>query len=206
MSSVSPLLLSISLLLFYSFSACSNKAETESTTSAPESTTSLTVSDQQLAMADSAAMATFKAMSGALSAAMKEGGVKKAVDFCHVEAAPIADSLSKQFGIRISRVSDKPRVPSHGVTDYEQVFMNEYRNAMAQGQPLGHKTYVGGGVPTVYKPIALKGLCLNCHGTPGETLKEENLAFIQSLYPEDKAIGYKEGELRGMWKVEFIGN
>lgn len=154
--------------------------------------------------ADTVIQATFKALSSALGSAMKEGGVKHAVSFCNVEATPIADSLSKQFGVRVSRVSDRPRNPANQATEYEKSFMSEYRDAMEQGVDIGYEYYEGNGIPTLYKPIALKGLCLNCHGKAGQTMKEEDIAFIQSLYPEDKAVGYEEGELRGMWKVEMV--
>lgn len=31
----------------------------------------------------------------------------------------------------------------------------------------------------------------------------ENLAFIRSLYPQDAATGFKLGDLRGAWRVDF---
>ena len=47
------------------------------------------------------------------------------------------------------------------------------------------------------------GLCLNCHGEPGKEINESTLEKINSLYPEDKAIDFKVGDLRGMWSIEM---
>jgi len=47
-------------------------------------------------------------------------------------------------------------------------------------------------------------LCEKCHGKIGSTLKEADYASIKSLYPEDMAIGYKTGDLRGMWSISFL--
>ena len=40
--------------------------------------------------------------------------------------------------------------------------------------------------------------CLTCHGS---NIKPELAAKINSLYPEDKATGYKAGELRGAFTI-----
>ena len=59
------------------------------------------------------------------------------------------------------------------------------------------------GYPTFFAPILDKGLCLTCHGIVGETLLPENDEKIKTLYPEDKAVGYSEGDLRGVWSIMF---
>ncbi|MFB6262906.1 MAG: DUF3365 domain-containing protein, partial [Bradymonadaceae bacterium] len=51
------------------------------------------------------------------------------------------------------------------------------------------------------KPIELKGLCVNCHGTrdklaPGVSEK------LAKYYPEDRATGFEVGDLRGWFWVE----
>ncbi len=46
-------------------------------------------------------------------------------------------------------------------------------------------------------------MCLNCHGTAGVQVKENTLAKIHQLYPEDRAMNFKEGDLRGVWHIIF---
>ena len=39
-------------------------------------------------------------------------------------------------------------------------------------------------------------LCLNCHGTP-DRLSDAVKARLKALYPDDQAVGYRSGEIRG---------
>ena len=54
---------------------------------------------------------------------------------------------------------------------------------------------------TYYSPIIMSGFCLNCHGSKefiGGTYE-----YILSLYPDDLAIDYRSGDLRGLWRIDF---
>ncbi len=44
---------------------------------------------------------------------------------------------------------------------------------------------------------------MQCHGDPETDILPETYTKIKELYPEDKAIGYIENELRGIWVVEM---
>jgi hypothetical protein len=51
------------------------------------------------------------------------------------------------------------------------------------------------------RPIRLTNpRCLNCHGKP-ENLAPEVKEMLAHLYPEDKAVGYELGDLRGAFSV-----
>jgi hypothetical protein len=43
-------------------------------------------------------------------------------------------------------------------------------------------------------------LCLTCHG---ENLSDSISSKLSELYPEDRAVGYRAGDLRGVFWVEF---
>jgi hypothetical protein len=49
-------------------------------------------------------------------------------------------------------------------------------------------------------------MCLACHGDPQKDIQPAVLQTISKLYPDDKAIGYKEGDLRGAWHIIFRNN
>ena len=53
-----------------------------------------------------------------------------------------------------------------------------------------------------YYPIVTNAMCMQCHGKKDLQIKPETLAAIGEFYPEDKATGYGENELRGIWVVE----
>ena len=51
------------------------------------------------------------------------------------------------------------------------------------------------------KALPSQGLCLNCHGDP-EKMTAEVKAQIAKTYPNDLAVGYREGEIRGALTVK----
>jgi cytochrome c553 len=46
-------------------------------------------------------------------------------------------------------------------------------------------------------------MCLNCHGAPGKEIAAATVSKIQELYPDDSAVDFKEGDLRGVWHIVF---
>lgn len=55
-----------------------------------------------------------------------------------------------------------------------------------------------------YKAISIgMPTCLKCHGDKSVEIDPLALKLIAQKYPEDKATGYKIGELRGMWKIKM---
>jgi hypothetical protein len=59
------------------------------------------------------------------------------------------------------------------------------------------------GKATYYKPILIgMPTCLKCHGSEKE-IDSKTLEIINDRYPNDLAKGYKMGDFRGAWKIEF---
>jgi hypothetical protein len=53
------------------------------------------------------------------------------------------------------------------------------------------------------KPILIQPECLNCHGSES-TMLEEVSSLIAERYPNDKALDYKPGELRGAVSIKKL--
>jgi hypothetical protein len=150
------------------------------------------------------AKATFTALSGQLKTAMAEGGVPNAVEYCNLVAYPLVDSLSQVHQATIRRTSTKVRNPKDKPTRIEQDVLEQYAKSKEQGEKLQPKVLqLADGDVAFFAPIMIDAPCLNCHGDVGEVVTEENYALIQSFYPEDQAVGYKMGDLRGMWSITF---
>lgn len=144
---------------------------------------------------------TFKTLSGALQGAVKEGGIEHAIQFCNLNAYPLVAELSEAYDANISRKAVRYRNPDNAADERDARVFAEYEKLQAQGlefMPVVLKTESG---PVYYKPIVMMEFCTVCHGS-----KEQigpAYEAIAALYPEDKAIDFKAGDLRGLWKVEF---
>lgn len=148
--------------------------------------------------------AAFKALSGKLTEQMKLGGPAQAIPFCNVEAMPLTRELSEEYNVTIKRTSDKLRNQENKPSARELEIINKYHKLISDKREIkpivemdsnNNKHY--------YAPIILKENCLACHGKVEEFVSVKTDSIIKSLYPNDKAIGYNEGDLRGIWSIEF---
>ncbi len=147
---------------------------------------------------------TFTALSGKLQSALKEGGVPGAIDYCHLNAIPIIDSLSKVHNAAIRRATLKARNKLDQATTQEKQILLDYEKQLSEKKtlaPLVEKNRTNN--ISFYAPIKVNAFCMQCHGKLGETITEENYNLIKEKYPNDKAIGYSDGDLRGMWRITF---
>ena len=140
-----------------------------------------------------------------LLSSLKRDSVQGAVMYCNHTVGPLVDTLSAHHQVRIRRTSEKYRNPADAPDPIEKEVLADYAKKIQNGELLEAKIalHPDGDKVLVYKPIIVQGLCLHCHGEPGVTLNAADNHFIKSLYPKDLATGYKEGELRGMWSLEF---
>ena len=135
-----------------------------------------------------------------LQKALKSGladGPVEAIQVCRVKAPDIADALSVD-GIRTGRSSHKLRNPDNKAPEWVSPIMQAYlqepssREPRVVGLPGDRWGYV--------EPIMVQPLCLTCHGS---TLAPDVAAQISDLYPEDRAVGFEAGDLRGVFWLEF---
>jgi hypothetical protein len=137
-----------------------------------------------------------------LQQALKSGlaeGPAEAIQVCRVKAPGIANSLSVA-GVRMGRTSHKLRNPDNTAPDWVSPIMQTFLDDPSSREPLavGLADNRWGYV----EPIMLQPLCLTCHGSelaPG--VAEQ----ISELYPQDHAIGFEAGDLRGVFWLEFPG-
>ncbi|EPR69667.1 Tll0287-like domain-containing protein [Cyclobacterium qasimii] len=145
-----------------------------------------------------------KALMGVLQKAIQENGPENAVGFCNIEALEITKKVADKYNVNIRRVSVKNRNSKNSPNEKEKELLGAYAYNQDNGleNPPNIQKLEDGQVLLYTKAITIpNGLCLNCHGAPGTDIKESTLEKIQSLYPEDKAINYKVGDLRGMWSI-----
>lgn len=144
-------------------------------------------------LADSITKVAFSELSGKLKSVIDTGGFAAAIDFCSIEALPLTERIGDKYGVTLERISEKCRNPENKANNADIKVLARFSENTSP--ILDQNQY--------YAPIYTQGLCLNCHGTVGAELKEELHTKIAAKYPKDLAVDYKEGELRGAWKVTF---
>jgi hypothetical protein len=137
---------------------------------------------------------------------LKSGGPVEALGTCSIKAIEVAGSHSERSGWTISRTSLKLRNPDNKPDRWEYYVLNRFNSRLAEGEKPMKMEYseivVMNGkrifrymkaIPTAKKP------CLACHGAK---LKPAIVEALSTLYPEDKATGYKEGQIRGAFTLK----
>ncbi len=137
-----------------------------------------------------------KELKSALLAGLEQGPVE-AISVCREQAPEIADSLM-QDGIRLGRSSHRLRNPGNVAPDWVEPLMQEY---LDDGENRGSSIVALAEDKWGYaEPIITQPLCLTCHGDAVPPVLAER---IEELYPEDQAVGFEAGELRGVFWLEF---
>lgn len=145
-----------------------------------------------------------KELKGELGAAIEKGGPVAAIDVCHTRAPAIAARLSAESGARVGRTALRVRNAANVPDDLERAVLEQFAGDMAAGRiegPLEAAFEIKreDGIERHYlRAIPTEALCLTCHG---ETLAPELAAVIARDYPGDQATGFKQGELRGAFRV-----
>ena len=115
-----------------------------------------------------------------------------------------ADKITKEVNVKlpsyakVRRTALKVRNGSVNTPDAtDEKVMKAYEAAIAAKTftPKDIKVVEEGNVTRVYKPLVTKAVCLKCHGSQ---LSPKISEALKSAYPADKAVGFKEGDLRGV--------
>lgn len=138
-----------------------------------------------------------------LMAAVKNKGAAGAVEFCNTKAIFITDSMSEVLHGKVKRVSDKPRNPNNRANSSELDYIENWRKAKLAGEKLGPKVFESNNKMIGYYSIETNEMCMKCHGIPEKQIAPETMNKIKQLYPTDKAVGYGENEIRGIFVVEM---
>lgn len=183
---------------------CSQATDPTATAAVP---TAISAPVQQLAIerGKAIAMETFSLLSSNLQSAIQQGGVSNALPFCSLAASPLTSGMAAKHGVALRRVTHKPRNPEGRANASELAVLKHFASALnGTNPPSPLVTNLAPATVTFFAPIVLNNeLCLKCHGEPGRDIAAENLAVIQMLYPYDEATGFKLGDLRGAWRIDF---
>jgi hypothetical protein len=139
-----------------------------------------------------------------LQAAMQEGGPVNAVSVCNLTAPAIANTYSIRNGWDVGRTSLKTRNPGNAPDAWERAVLVSFEERKRAGEdPAMMEFYEvvsqdGNQQLRYMKAIPTAPLCLACHGQQLDSIVKTR---IETLYPQDQALGYKEGDIRGAFSI-----
>ncbi|MEX0289886.1 MAG: DUF3365 domain-containing protein [Flavobacteriaceae bacterium] len=159
--------------------------------------------DQYAAIGSAYAREAKKILGRNLKEAIMQKGPSGAIGYCKTEATKLTDSISLMRNAVIKRVTDKARNPVNKANRQELQYIQSFKNTISSNKDIEPIVQIDKGEVHVYLPITTTALCLQCHGSPKEQITPETLTMLESLYPNDEAIGYGLNEVRGMWSINF---
>lgn len=169
------------------------------------SSTASAADEEPKAIGERAATALLTNLKTSLLRALTEGDAVKAAAFCSEEAMNLREEAHGDLpqGVTVKRVSTKHRNPNNAPDEVDSKVLDLLQNRQENKEPLPSHLVVRKGETTrYYKPILTGALCLTCHGDP-KGFPPELKNLLEERYPEDKAVGYKKGELRGAVRVNI---
>jgi len=148
----------------------------------------------QRARALEARDAMFTELSEALLTAIEEQGAAEAINVCRCEAPQIAKRVAKEQGVAIGRTSFRLRNPDNAPPAWAARFVEQRaEDNVFVAHPDGRLGAL--------LPIRLQNACLTCHGDPASIATDVRLN-LDRFYPEDRATGFAQGDLRGWFWIE----
>jgi cytochrome c553 len=146
-------------------------------------------------------------LGGILKKQLESSGTESALSVCKDVAPAMSAQYSNDKRI-VKRVSLKPRNSTIGVADeWEADQLKQFDMAAASGKPAAEiETHVitdeqDGRWFRYMKAIPTQAMCLQCHGG-ADNIQPSVQNLLKQLYPNDLAVGYKVGEIRGAISVK----
>lgn len=183
-----------------------NGQNTDSKTAVPAvDTTALSGAavDSLLIIAANQAIAQFSSqLQTSLKVALDDGGPLNAVNVCNV-VAPDIQTAHVRDGWFLERVTAKPRNHNNQADSAQLAILALFENPNAPAFVSQWNDKIKREKFRYYRPIRTNDLCGGCHGDPSIFVAGLN-DELKKLYPNDKATGYKSGDLRGMFAIEIM--
>jgi hypothetical protein len=130
-------------------------------------------------------------------------GPIRAIVVCKYSVPEITSSISRQSGMRVTRVALKPRNRALGEADpWEQKVLLDFEKRVAKGEKADNLEFAemvqepAGKSLRYMRALGMAQPCMLCHG-PVSQISEGVRAQLASEYPNDKAVEYQIGQVRG---------
>ncbi len=140
---------------------------------------------------------------------IKSEGTLSAVAVCSDTAQVLTNDFGLKKGVYIKRVSFKNRNQNNVPDKFEKKVLKQFEQLESKGKLTPNTDHFeiikenDHHYLRYMKPIKISAACLNCHGNE-EKISTEVKELIAKRYPDDKAVGYKNGDLRGAVSIKKL--
>lgn len=149
--------------------------------------------------ADAAIAALQRRLAARLLEELEKGGPAHAVAVCRDEAQALTAEIRRAEGVKVGRTSHRLRNPGNAPPPWAERFVTAgagKKAATVEALAVDLGDQVG-----VLRPIPTGAVCTRCHGRT-ERLSPDVAAVLEAAYPDDRAVGFEEGDLRGFFWAE----
>jgi hypothetical protein len=141
-----------------------------------------------------------------LMAALDSSGPAAALAYC-ADSAQARTARHQAAGLHVHRIGTRLRNPANRPDSLEQRLLAALKDAKDRKQMPGEviETWTdaqGRRMLQYLRPILVAPRCVACHGAR-EEIDAEVRAVLAARYPEDAAVGYRAGDLRGAVSVRM---
>ncbi len=124
-----------------------------------------------------------------------------AMAFCSQKASEIEQEVNAKLpkGVSVRRTALKIRNQKNKPDAIDLKILNYYSKKAEEKKlsPKDIEVVDTNSSTRVYKPLLIKPVCLKCHGDINK-ISDDIKTVLNKTYPQDKATGFKEGDLRGV--------
>jgi hypothetical protein len=131
---------------------------------------------------------------------LARGGPRSAFASCHTNATAVSWRVAHGEGIATGRTSDRLRNPTNAPRPWAAALVTA--NAGRRARDVDGFAVDLGDKLGVLRPIVVQPMCLGCHGPTGQ-ISSDVRQILADRYPQDRATGFTNGEIRGWYWVEM---
>lgn len=158
---------------------------------------------------DQVAARLFASLMTTLQEKITNEGPEAAIAYCRLEALPLTAQIAKEFPQikNVRRTALRVRNPANAPDDTDRSVLERWLanwNPANPAAPVTQEFTAADGTRELryYRPVPVMSTCLTCHGTPDQ-IPANVRAALQRDYPNDKAVDFQDGDLRGAIVVTF---
>ncbi|MFZ5470127.1 MAG: c-type heme family protein [Myxococcota bacterium] len=190
--------------LFLASGACAKAASDTTTAAKPPPSYPLESVPPELTAPVQRANAAMQALMQKLVSQLLEelgrGGPQAAVKVCRDVAQPLTAQVAAEQKLEVGRTSHRLRNPKNAPRAWARPFVEA-----AAGKKASEVDAVAvdlGDRVGVLRPIPVGAVCTQCHGNPAG-FSPALSGLLREAYPQDEAVGFSEGDLRGFFWAEI---